>query len=356
MSLPFSGLTKAITSTVDYAYPNTRVKAWKGMMLGEEDMRALSSAKHLEEFVGLLEQQPQYKKEISKISQMSIYSVENLLLMNSIGKTRLASDIAPKDTKCFFAALAAYYEVELIKLALNKFDEQPGKKIEFDSSIYSPILGSDVKQFIKTVAEAKGKEEAVNMLKETRYDFIAEMPAEEQKTPGYIASALDRYYYTNLWNSTSCLSGKDRLHAQQLVGREIEYANLILVLRGSIQGFKVEKFLVHIDYGLNKRIVALAGKDIQEIISSLSDTKYKALIEEGMKNYEKDKSLFRLEMDLKKKMLEEYRNVFKGSRPDIGVLLGFLKLKEYEVRNTRAIAVAIDNGASQKDIMELVVL
>jgi V/A-type H+/Na+-transporting ATPase subunit C len=357
MPLLFSSLTKGITNTVDYAYPNTRVKAWKGSLLSSEDLKGLASAKHLEEFIGMLEQQPQYKKDMSKIAQTDLYSIENLLLTSYINQIKLASDIAPKDTKKFFDALKLLYEIELIKIVLNRFEELPsGKKMELDSSVYSPILGSDIKQFLKSVTEARNREEAVSILKETKYDFLAKMSAEEQRTPGYIASALDNYYYTNLWESTKSLSGKDAKYARTLVGGEIEMLNLLTVLRGNLSNFKSERFLINTGWGLNKKIVALAGKDAQEINSALSDTKYDEIIEEAMKMLEKEKSLFKLETTFVTALLKEYQKIFKAGGANIGVLLGFLKLKEYEIRNIRAIAIAIDAGANQKDIMELVVL
>jgi vacuolar-type H+-ATPase subunit C/Vma6 len=39
----------------------------------------------------------------------------------------------------------------------------------------------------------------------------------------------------------------------------------------------------------------------------------------------------------------------------LGVLLGFIRIKEYELRNLRSIAVAVNNGLDPKDIMELVI-
>jgi V/A-type H+-transporting ATPase subunit C len=355
--IPFSSSIKGIKSIVDYAYPNTRVMAWKSFMLSDEDLRGLASSKHLEEFVGMLEQQPQYKKDMSKISHTDLYSIENLLLTTYVNQIRLASDIAPKDTRKFFDALKLLYEIQLIKLVLNKFEGgQTGKKMELDISAYSPILGKDIRQFLKSVTEAKSMEEAISMLSETRYGFLAKMTQEEQKSPGFTASALDNYYYSNLWKSTAGLSGRDAKYARKLIGKEVEMTNLITVLKGALQGFKAERFLIDVDYGINKRIIALAGKDLQEITTALSKTEYNGIIEEGMKSLEKEKSVFRLERTLIKTLRSEYLKVFKGSRANIGVLLGFLKLKEYEIKNVRAIAVAIDNGANQKEIMELVVL
>lgn len=346
---------KKITCLVDYAYPNTRVRAWKSMMVSDEYILGLASAKNLEEYVGLLEHSA-YKKEISRITKLDIPSIENLLLLSFINQSIRTLDIAPKYTRKFFEALTLIHEIELLKMVLNRFDDPEALKTDLDYSTYNPVLSLEMKSFLKAVGDAKTKEEAVKLLSNTRYRFISEMPLEDIRKPGYISSTLDRYYFDNLWKSTHTLIGKDADYAKKLINYEVEMMNLMIILRSKIYGFPHERFLIPSEYGINKKLLKSAGKEMKEIVSELSSTQYAEILEEGIKKYEKEKSLLKLELTLRKNLLNEYKKTFKEGSASIGVLLSFLKLKEYELKNVRAIAVAVENGLSHKDIMELVVL
>lgn len=339
---------------VDYAYPNARVMALKSFMLKDEDIKALASAKNLEEYVSLLEHTV-YKKDISRITELDAGHIEELLVSNLVNMSRLSMNIAPKKTHEFFNSFLRIYETELLKFILNGFDGASDVKAGIDYSVYDPVLGSEMKEFVKEAAEAKNKDEAVNALKGTRYAFLPEMSAEETRIPGYHSYLLDRHYFVQLWDSISTLPENDASYARRLIGTEIDLTNMMMLLRSAACGCKAEKFLIPVNYSRANPPGRLAGKDLQEIISSLSGSSYGAVASEGFKSYEKDKSLLRLELDVKKAILEEYRRAFRGTPFHIGVLLGFLKLKEYEAKNLRAIAVSIENGMNSKDIMELVV-
>ena len=347
----FSGLNR----TVDYAYPNTRVSAWKSFMLKDEDMRGLSSAKSLEEYVGLLEH-TSYKTEISKITRMDVSSIEDLLSSDYIHMGELARRIAPKKTKTFFDALQLSSEIMLIKRIMNLLDAGiEGKNLGIDYSRYEGVTSSDIKKLTRGMGEVKNKGDAIELLKHTRYDFIQKASPEEMRIPGYVSTMLDRYYLANLWESVDTLSSKDAVIARKLIGMEIDAENIMVLLRAKQGKYKGDRFMIPASYKLGGKLKELYGKDVSEIVSELSGTQYGALLSEGLKSYEKDGSLITFETLFKKYLIKEYKSAFKSSLFTIGVLLGFLKIKEYELRNLQTIAVSLDNGLDPKDIMELVI-
>jgi len=346
---------KNLKSPLDYAYPNARVMALKSFMLKEDDMKGLVAAKNLEEYISLLEHTP-YKQGMGKITATEIEGIENALLSSLIAVNRLALGIAPRDTQKFFAAYMAVHEVELLKLIINSFEpREDGKREDTDYSVYDPILSSDAKRFVKEAADAKTKKEAIELLKGTNYDFLCDATAEDLNLQGYTSSMLDKHYYENLWDAIEGVSSQDAEYLKKLVGTEIDITNIMILLRSTLCGCRAERFTISGGFRLASRIGGLSGKDAAEIESFLSSTFYRDAVSEGMKNYEKEKSLLRLELMFKKRILAEYRRVFLGNPFHIGVLLGFLKLKEYEVKNLRAIAVAVENGLNPRDIMELVI-
>lgn len=352
MKSAFSDLTRPI----NYAYPNTRVSAWKSFMLKDEDIRALASSKNLEEYVGLLEH-TSYKQELSKASSMEINAIEDLVLANYMRLGLTACRIAPKNTSKFFDTILISHEVNLLTRILNKLEEGvEGKNLNVDSNLFSESLGSDVLKIIKGLPETKTKADALELFRNTRYDYILRVSPEEARVPGYAQSLLERYYLKAVWDSVSTLSAKDASIARQLIGAEIDTQNILVLMKSRKGGYKAGKFLVPASYALgDKKLKELEGKDIHEITSALAATPYRDVLSEGLKSYEKDGSLISFENGFKKYLMKQYKKAFKSSLFTIGILLGFIRIKEYELRNLRSIAVAVSNGLDPKDIMELVI-
>jgi V/A-type H+-transporting ATPase subunit C len=345
-----------LAHTINYSYSNTRVMAWKSFLLKDEDMKALASAKHLEEYIGLLEHTT-YKLEMSKITKTDINALEDLLMANYIRLGELSRRISPTKTREFFDALLSVYEVYLIKRILNKFEGgADGKSLSIDYSVYMPVISENIKKFLKEVADAKTKTDVVDLLRDTKYRFLANMPAEEIRIPGHASSLLDRYYLHTLWDSVASLSSKDASCVRSVIGSEIDTSNIMVLMRAKQGRYKADRFLIPVSNRLGDKIRPLVGKDVREIVSGLSDTPYGQMLSEAEKTYEKTGSLLCFETAFRRYLLGEYRKTFKRSMFSIGVIVGFLKLKEYELMNLRSIAVSLDNGSDPKDIMELVIV
>jgi len=351
------GLTSAFSDLnrpINYAYPNTRVAAWKSFMLKDEDIRALAASKNLEEYVGLLEHTA-YKQDISRISSMDITAIEDLTFSNYMRLWETARRVAPKDTSQFFDALMLNNEVLLLKKILSRLEAGiEGKNLNIDYSSYSHNISEDTKRIIKGIPDVKTKAEALELFKNTKYDFLLHASAEEAKTPGFLESLLDMHALKALWESINTLSAKDAGIARRLIGIETDTATILMIMRSGKAGYKAERFLTSRSYKLGDP-KALTGKDVAEIVSALSKTPYRDVLSEGLKSYEKDGSLIGFETGFRKYLLKEYKNTFKNGIFTIGILLGFIRIKECELRNLRSIAVALQNGLEAKDIMELVI-
>jgi V/A-type H+-transporting ATPase subunit C len=329
--------------------------AWKGCMLKDEDLKALASAKHIEDYIGLLEHTA-YKQETGKISRNDINSLEDMLLSNYIRLGETSRRIAPKKTRKFFDAFLAVYEIYLLKRVLNRFEGGfDGKNLGIDYTIYASVISSELKNALKGAADAKNKADVLDLLKKTKYGFLSSLSAEENKIPGYASSLLDKYYLQSLWEAVDTLSARDAACVRGLIGKEIDASNIMVMLRAKQGRYKAEKFLVPVNFQLGGKLKILAGKDVPEIVSGLSSTPYGVMLSEALKAYEKNSSLLSFESAFRRYLFEEYKKTFKGSMFNIGVMFGFLKLKEYELMNLRYIAVSLDNKSDPKDFIEMVI-
>jgi V/A-type H+-transporting ATPase subunit C len=322
----------------DYAYPYPRIMASKGYLLRDEDLRALTAVDQLEEYVAFLERT---HYGVGRTIGLDLGNIESMLLSDLVSAGKMVLDFAPGRTRSFFESLMLKHEIELIKLVLNRFDGATGGEKNIDQSVYYPALSSDIERAMELLNVVKTKTEALDVLKGTRYGFLSGLPAEEL-TPEKVAALLDRYYFQELWNSVEGLSAEDAKYARRLVGTEIELINIMALFRSAVHGYDAKKFIIPISYKLGNMVNILTGVDLHGIVSALSDTPYGEAVSDGFKHYEGDKSLLKLEMNFKRYLLRENKKLFLGYPFHIGIMLGFLKLKEYEVNNLISILVGIE--------------
>jgi V/A-type H+-transporting ATPase subunit C len=165
---------------------------------------------------------------------------------------------------------------------------------------------------------------------------------------------LDRYYFDTLWKRVKKLSGGDRKIAMEFVGVEIDSVNLLNVLRARKLRLKLtEELTVPVEYRL--KLSAITGLNrVEDIISAAGF--YNKILKDKIKQYEETTSLYVFEKALRSVLVERSRAAFTGLPFHIGVLLGFLKLKEVEIQNLKGIALGIDNGAAEADIKDVLVV
>lgn len=341
----------SLTAPSNYAYPNVRVMAMKGFLLKETDIKALISAKDLECYVALLEHTP-YRENFSKLERINIDSIENAIFMHLVNTNKKVLNMAPDKAAHFFAECFKKYEIELLKIIINRSD-----RTDVDYSSYYPILGRDVRKVITQILESRNITDIVELLRGTKYGmFIDSSVSGEQRLS--LITALDRYYFENLWKSIEGLSKIDRKMARMIIGTEIDIINIMTILRAIKGNYDAEKFLIPVGYRLRlEDITGILGlSHIADFVSKLSSTAYASILEKSLTRYEETNSLLSFELNLKNYLLQVGRDLFTGYPFHIGIPLGFIIMKEMEVENLRTIAMGIDSKLSQEEIEDMIVM
>lgn len=344
----------SLNVSLEYAYPYPRIMASKSYLLKDEDIRALAAVNHLDGYITFLER-THYREDIGKIGELDIDNIESMFLSNLINISKSIFDFAPKRTKSLFESLMLKHEIELIKLILNRFEEVKREdRSKIDYSIYYPILSSEIKNCLGILDMVKTRMDAIDVLKETKYGFLSTLSAEEINI-GRASDLLDKYYFHELWKTIEGLSTKDAEYARRLIGTEIELTNIMTLFRSMIYGYKAERFIIPINYKLDKIMNLLLKENLDDMVSALSNTPYGEIISDGFRYYEEHNSILGFEMNIKEYLLEEHKKVFRGYPFHLGILLGFLKLKEYEVKNLISILVGIEYNISMEERKSLLI-
>ncbi len=327
-----------------YAYSNARIRGMKSFLLKPSDLEALIGARNLKDFVVLLEHTP-YKEILSRLEDTTPSNIEKLLMADLIETADKIVEMSP--CKSLLESMSKKYEIGCIKMILNaKVSNIPIDRIKDRIFIESELL--------LKLMETEGSEDVINLLVE-KYEGLDEfIDKESEEFPLNVVTGLDMYYFVKLRREVDGLSGGDREIASRLIDMEIDCINIMVILRAIYHKNNARKFIIP---GHNPSIEECIGlEDVMNVVSKLSDTVYGPVLTKASSIYTETNSLLPFELGLKKNLIEGYIGATMGNPFQIGTLLGFLKLKENEIENLRAICIGIENNMQADEIKELLII
>jgi len=342
-------------SISEYGYINAKVSAMKSFLLDASTLKAMAEAKSEEDALSILKNTP-YGRELAKLSSPSLINVERVLTTSLAHDYEKISKPLMGIAEIFMEQYAKKFEIASIKtLIIMKVS---GEKVrEYPWIPFKTITESTIERLL----QVETLEELIEMLKLTEYYPILRKVLSEYKAGSAhsFIVALDRYVYGELGSIMEAMHGKDREMARSSVGVEIDAKNLTAALR--LRGTEEKIFkdcLIPYRHKLNDAVlrILIETKRTSELISQLPGMPYGEIILLGIKEYEKTGTFFQIELSFRKYILKMSRRAFQGDRFHIGVPIGYLNLKENEVRNIIAILKAKEAGLPASEMEDLVVI
>ncbi|MCD6403534.1 MAG: ATP synthase A1 subunit C [Candidatus Aenigmarchaeota archaeon] len=325
-----------ITTVFEYAYPNTRIKAMKAKLLPVESFRKLVHFKTLQEIIAFLGN-TDYKQDVEKLSPLykGIELLETVLNRNLSRTLDKMVRVFPEKLKPKVFALVRKYEVYNIKTLIGGI-ETGSKKEEIILSLIP--FGRFPSHFLKDLVEKKTVKELVFSLKGTEYfDVLFPLLEEFEKTKdlSVLESELDKFYYQKL------LEEIEETFIKYIVQMEIDLKNILTVLRLKVVGAPEEKInrnIIKIE-GPSSRIIRdmVKAPTLEKAINVLKSTPYKDLVSKHEHEVLYEKSLISLEKEFEKFLIKSYSKLVHVYPFSLAPSIGYLKLKEVEIRNLRII-------------------
>lgn len=301
----------------DIVYANTRIRAMKSRLFKENDYEAALKSKDLQELATLLEHTG-YRMNLESLKSHNREEIKKKLGENLLMELDRLKFLAPGNLKDLFDVLRERYELENIKTIISfkikGYEGDIRDKLPFqvkDHKFISKLIESDLDGIIKA-------------LNERQYNL--EEPYKLFKEKGIIQPlfiALEKRYFERLWG---CLSWRNRV-ARDLVGGEMDLLNLLNTRRAKEWGVSVLPLLLP-KYKLDTDPL-VEGKSPERFLSQIK----------RIPPFDKfiEKNLLEAEIEIKKYNLGRYKKAIEKDPFDIGVLLGYLKIKEQEVWNLKTI-------------------
>ena len=348
-------LSKTVQNITPYLYMNARLKAKEGKLITKAQFEDMVSAHSLSEISSLLEGTA-YGNEMQGVMINDAEALEEVLKRHRAALYGEIMGMMPAKIRDVFSYLDREGEASTVKGIFRDVHGQLAAEHEPQELVST---GEFHEETLKRMYESRSVAELLPLLEGTSYESLMEkLPAYEQtKKLNVFESAVDNLVLTETWNVISSRNDLSQIHAY--FATKMDLMNLKVLLRAKrdrLSWDEIEPFLLP-QGSLYQHAKASFGEeeDVRGLINILEGTPFYAPLMEVFPEYEKTSSLVPLEKAVDVFLLRMGWDISVKHPFGVGPLMGFLSLKEAEMRNVRAIAVAKEAQLDQDEIRSLMV-
>ncbi|MBD3307121.1 hypothetical protein GF339_11905 [candidate division KSB3 bacterium] len=344
-----------ITSVFKYAYPNAKVRAMKGMLVPASVYHALIHAETFGEVLHVLQTTDYAEVFSDQMSpDMTLPELTGGLyksLFTDYGKIIRS---VSRDIRTLLILLYQQYELINLKTILR------GIITHIPSERIARLLLPTEHHLLFSKADLLQFREVHDVIEHLQGSFfqyplnLAVRRFQEEQEFFPLEMALDLHYYQTLWETAKKLSDLERRVAQQILGMYVDILNIAWIVRFKEQyHFSPEEILnytIHHGYALtlDERRGLAQAETTAQILTDLQETPYgKALTGE--------EPLPTLHIVLTRYFIQQLHKFFAGNPFQIGVILSYLFLKEFEISDILSIAEAKKSGFSAERSQQYVI-
>ncbi len=348
-------LAKTVQNITPYLYMNARLKAKEGKLISKNQLEDMIAARSLSEISSLLEG-TSYGSEMQGVMVSNAEALEGVLHKHRSVLYGEIMGMMPAKIKDAFSYLVREMEAAVIKMILRDVHgQQTAGQLSLET-VSSKELQEDT---LKRMCESRSIAELLPLLEGTAYESLVDkLPAYEQtKRLNVLEAALDKIVLSDTWKVVSSRDDLSLLH--DYFALRIDVMNLKVLLRAKrdhISWDEIEPFLLP-QGSFYHQVSTSYGEeeDVRGLINSLESTPFYPALIEVLPEYEKTSSLVPLEKALDTFILKAGWDISVKQPYGVGPLMGFLSLKEAEMRNVRVIAVAKETQLDHDAIRSLMV-
>jgi len=339
-----------------YPYTYLRTIVMKKALLAKQDydkilkMTPDQIGKYLEDF--------EYKKEVDELAMEyhGIELIERTLQLNLRNKFDKLLKISPSDLRLLIIIYLRRYDIHNIKTIMRgKFSNMQPELIK---KYMLPASTKDSAYFDKLLLQ-KNLEDVFSQL-----DFIEEKDSraaiDHFKASGSLAlieNVLDRYYFNFVFSQLRYLTMEGRLYKRFLLN-ELDTFNIKLLLRLKAKNMPeqaIKELIFSVGTIKKEEIDKMIKSDFVNIIKELENTDFREIAEKYSKLSGK-MSFTDLEVDLDKFLLGQSKKLIRQHPMGVDVILGYMFLKDIEVKNLTRIIKAKQLHMPEEFIEKIIVV
>ena len=349
-----------------YGYSNARVKAMKGLLLRGSFLDEMIRVSSIDAMLELL-QRTGYKADLSgaSVDYSGSALIEIAASKNFSRTVRKLLKITPKSDRKAVEALLIRWDLLNLKTLVHA--KRIGKAYDevrpylFDvgglhEDDFRRIMKADESNIMRELRRTElgqkmlsiGTGQLNRQMKEKFTSALRSLDTFLQ-----METIIDAYIYLFMDQALCEVGGADTARVREILRREIDAKNIVIIERLKRHGTAREKILGSMIRGGTLRESALAkfidAKDIQQVVA-LAKPKFRTL------ELKADKlGLSELEIAFEKSIAAQKSSAFYRSVLTVGVIIGFLLLKEEELNNLRKIAKGKEFRMPEAEVREMLV-
>jgi len=348
-------VVKKIMPIASFAYPVTRTRAMKGQMIKEKKLRELTESYSYKDVIAAFEG-TSYEKEVA--SKQDIEEIEHALTMNLAKDYNKIVSMSPPRAEPFFKLLGTRYSVKNIKSILTAKETNESSRANFPCPMSDALL--------QKLTDAPSTQETIELLKLTELEkAIENLPNTADLDE--IKKALDKHLFEKVFSKKKIkeLAAKagvmqDSTHLLKLFGYFIDLLNIKIALRAvnsKLNEKEAKELLIKNNFFVSEKDLetAIQANDVQSAIGTLEGTPYYSVLSEAVRDYSKERGLYRIEKRLDKFYSEQVKACYLAQAFGLTPLGAYLLLKEDEIRTLKGILNGIQEDIPKEKIKEMII-
>jgi ATP synthase A1 C subunit len=360
-------------SVSEYAYVYARTRARMSELLSERKLRELVDARR-EDFLPLL-MDTAYKGKLTKAALVEIDArrIERALKEELIDQYLMVIRSTNGVVRAIFEAIFRRLEVKNLKAVIRA-------KAVAGTGATEAVMLFPVEAFFKRkisrLRDVDSLESVIKQLEKPYRSILEEVLSayEKSKRLLILENALDNEFSNALWNGIEKLRGADKELVRELIGTEFDITNIRTLLRCKSEGIVGAEIMNYFlpygyarDFGVDAVKDSIAAENVSTAIQLMPASAYKDVLTGALASYEaeghrpatpsapvKGLSLIPFESALSRYFFVTIKDIMSGYPINIGTAIGFLYLKEVEIKNLCTIAVCKENEISAEETMKMV--
>lgn len=336
-------------------YASVKTYSKKGKLLKKADFQTLAESRDLDELITRIKNTI-YGDAVSEVQKpYTSQKIENALREHladvhySIAKTS-------GDKSIFNAYYMKFIISNLKSILKGKVLGKSQEEIEAHINLHAEELIKKRDIVIKALV-AKDLEETVANLSSGPFgEEIAKAATlyNDKKNIQIFDLYFDKILYQHLGRA---MKNSREPEVARLIGRDIDFYNLLSVIRGKFWGLEedqIHDLIVSVSASASKELLGrmISAVSIRDAFNELTSTKYKDLVPESENELDMIAEFERaFELEIYQSALRSFSKMFS-----FATIIGITKLTAYEVRNLAAIAYAVEQKIPPEITMSKLIL
>ncbi len=374
--------------TMPYVYSGAKISAWEARLLHESRMFEFADAAKVSGILAGLDDTGYrtYLADIPRDEDVDIVAVERALKGHLNDRYRELLEAVPKKDKPTVVKLLERIDLYNLKTVVAAIHNKVPKEKRLGAMLPSSTIPQER---LEMLTSAENFEALLEFLRGTEYfeAFSTALEKLKEDGPPALLSALDKVYYSSLWDD---VRGKrlwddvvdekgrpsfrkitmnireaqakrtQRPILKKIVGYEIDTVNIRTILRLKREGAAPEEIMYSLilpSYELSEKTLTwmAEAKSVQEAVTGISHTTYGPILAKALPEFEATGSLLPLERALDEGWLKTCKWVSAMKFFSLAPVLMYIRLKESEVKNLRAIIRLKADKVEPEKIKEVIV-